>query len=164
MIGIVGVQVPPPSADRGMPPTCTAARRTLPSAVAVKARTPKGGPPANHSPRPATLSKPFSRATCPLARMRRSTAFSISPPKTMAPTEVSDWSQRSVVATLDHPPLASRLQISCLSTTARHPPPLSRTKAETRWPMSSVGPLPVAVNRRHPKPVATRIPFMRPGL
>ncbi len=140
-----------------MPPTCTAARRAAPSAVAVKDRTPKGGPLPNHLPRPGTLSKPLRRSGFPFGGMRTITASSIPPPNIMPSTDVMDCRLIPDVATRDHIPLAPRRQISCPSTTARQVPPTSGATAETCRPASSVLPSPASVNARHPEPVATRI-------
>jgi hypothetical protein len=63
-----------------MPPTWTAARIVLPSLFSVMARTPSGGPPANHSLRPGTISKLFS-LTGPLLGERRTIAASLIPPQ-----------------------------------------------------------------------------------
>ena len=160
-MGMVDVQVSPLSNERGIPPTCTAAKTAEPSAVAVKARTPNGGPLANHSLRPGTWSRPLSRSACPPAGIRTISASSIPPPNMVPSMDVIDCRSIPAVATLDHAPLTLRRQISCPSITARHVPPISGVTAQTWRPASSTSPSPAAVNARNPEEVATRTTAIR---
>src|SRR5271156_3969895 len=107
-MGIVGAQVLPPSVERGIPPTCTAARITPPSAVAVTDLTCNGGPCAIHSLRPGTWSKPVKCSTSLLGAIPNMTASPIDPAKICPLTDAIDANATSAVATGDHLPLALR--------------------------------------------------------
>src|ERR1700678_4131656 len=111
-MGIVGAQVLPPSVERGIPPTCTAARIAPPSAVAVIDRTCNGGPCALHSLRPGTWSTPVKCSTSLLGAIPTMTPPSIDPTKILPLTDAIDANATSVVATCDHSPLVLRRQIS----------------------------------------------------
>src|SRR5882724_11107651 len=127
-----------------------------PSIVAARERTPKGGPPANHSSRPRQLSKPAGRSALPFTGTRTIAASSCPPPKIIPSMDMIDCKLISDLATFVHVPLGSRLQISRSSTTARQLPSTSDDIAENFRPVSSVSLSPISLNTRHPEDVATR--------
>ena len=154
---MVGCHVTPPSVDRGIPPTCTLARRT-PPAVAVSDRT--YGlrlPTACQSSRPSTASNPGMGSN----RFSLKTRVSDGPQPTIAssaresnaPWIPSDGSGDCTVSACRQPPLARYTTVSP-SKIAQ-----SSLSAVTEWPATWRSEAPSSTNK--PSAVPTRT-LMRP--